>query len=84
MKVRTKSAEELANETEFYRRRNMVGCNVRYMSDPRAFTVVLSVNAFEVGIKTEFKSRAGKVSTVLYSLPSLAPLEALLALPVKS
>lgn len=77
-KARIKSAEELSQEIEFYTRRNLPGCNVRYIGGD---TVVLSVYSFEIGSKTEITKR-GKVIGVLYVLPSLAPLEEFLKLPV--
>lgn len=78
---RVKSAEEIAGETEFYRRRNFPACTVRYMKGNRDFTAVLSALGHELGTKTEITTR-GKVTQVLYSLPALDRYHAHMALPV--
>jgi hypothetical protein len=82
MTTRVKSAEEMALETEFQRRRNMVSCNVLYeQGGKRSTSVTLTVLGVEIGTRTEFTTR-GKVSSVLITLPSLDRLNALLSLPV--
>jgi len=69
-KVRAKSAQEMAQETEFYRRRSLPGVTVRYMTAGRTFDVALSHTGRELGTKTEVSTR-GKVTSVLYVLPAL-------------
>lgn len=79
-KQQAKSEPELAQETEFQRRRNMVGCEVQYVG---LDTIVLTCLGVEIGTKTNI-TRRGKLVAVLYNLPSLDRLNALLTLPVRT
>ncbi len=66
--VRVKSAEEMAQETEFYRRANNPRVDKRYVGPD---TIVLYHHQLgEVGSKTEIRRR-GKVVSVLYVLPQM-------------
>lgn len=81
-KQRIKSPEETAQETEFYRRRNLPHCDARMIvTNDRMFDVFLTVCGIDIGHKTEISKR-GKVVQVHYLLPSLEPLERYFALPV--
>lgn len=66
--ARVKSAEEMAQETEFYRRANDPRVDKRYVG---ADTIVLHHHQLgEIGSKTEIRRR-GKVVSVLYVLPRM-------------
>lgn len=71
-KERIKSAEELEQEREWARRRNLSD-EVRHMVGKRDHTVQLKHHYHgDLGSRTEITSR-GKVVNVLYVLPPLAP-----------
>ncbi len=78
-KTRVKSENELAQETEFYRRYGLPGCAVRYLDG--GAMIELKVSGIEVGTKTTILKR-GRVVSILYVLPSLDRLKALQALPL--
>jgi len=69
-KTRIKSPEELAQETEYYRRRNLPGVTVRRMYAGRTADQFLSHTGRELGSKHEVTTR-GKVTSVHYVLPQL-------------
>lgn len=69
-KERVKSPEERAQETEYQRRRNLPGVEVRRMYTKRTADQVLSHTGRELGTRTEVTTR-GKVTSVLYVLPAL-------------
>lgn len=56
--------------TEFARRREMPGVEVRRMHSKRVLDVVLSLRGRNIGSKTEVTKR-GKVVSTLYVLPTL-------------
>ena len=72
-KARVKSAEELAQETEFYRRSNGANVDKKFVGPN---DIVLHHHQLgEIGSKTNIMRR-GKVAQVLYVLPSLGSLHA--------
>lgn len=62
----------MSDETEFQRRRNMPGVEVRYMSAGRTFDVVLSLCGREIGWRTDILKR-GKVVSSTFILPKMEP-----------
>lgn len=71
--ARVKSAEEIAQETEFYRRRSLPAVDVRYVGAGKHFEVVLYHHQLgEIGRKTEI-ARRGVVVSVSYFLPKVEP-----------
>ena len=72
MKNRTKSSEELRQETEFYRRQNLSSVDVRQISSPGSIDVYLHHHQLgEIGSMSRF-FRRGKEVSVSYILPSIA------------
>jgi hypothetical protein len=78
--VRIKDAEELKNETEFYRRKALSNEEI-FTSGPRTFECVIKCNGIELGSRTEIFKRKN-VDQVLYVLPSLKAYDDLMKLPV--
>jgi hypothetical protein len=62
--------DEKAKATEWQRRRNLPGVQVRYMNTKRASDTVLSLLGRELGTKTTIYKR-GKVSQVSFHLPEI-------------
>lgn len=81
MSKQNEITEDKAQATEFSRRRSIPGCEARIMSTARSQDVVLTCLGVEIGSMTKLFKR-GKVVSVLYVLPPLDRLNALLALPV--
>jgi hypothetical protein len=77
-KPRIKTAEEVAKETEFYRRQNLPGCIPKYVG---ATDMVLTAYGVEIGSKSRIFKRDKEIF-VLYVLPSLDRYEAIARLPV--
>lgn len=77
---RIKTLEELEQETEFYRRKNLANETI-YNSSPSSFECVIKANGVELGSRTEVFRRK-KLIQVLYVLPSLKRYEELMKLPV--
>ena len=67
---RAKSAQELAQETEFQRRRNMAGVEIRRMFGTRYATIELGLLGRTIATCTELLTR-GKIVQVHYLLPSI-------------
>lgn len=70
MKTRIKSTEEMAQENEYYRRRNFPGVDVRRMYDGRTADQFLSHTGREIGSKHELTTQ-WKVTSCHYLLPQL-------------
>ena len=71
--ARVKSAEEIAQETEFYRRRSLVAVDARIMSSERSQTVSLHHHQLgEIGSVTRTFKR-GKEVSAHYFLPKVEP-----------
>lgn len=71
--ARVKSAEEIDQETEFYRRLSLPAVDVRRITSTNAYDIVLHHHQLGViGSKTEILRR-GKVVQVLYVLPRVEP-----------
>lgn len=58
-------------ETEFQRRRNLVGTTVRYIKEARSFIVYLSNRGTDLGSRTDILKR-GKVIQTLFVLPKVS------------
>lgn len=56
---------------EFQRRRNLVGTEVRYISEKRGFNVYLSNRGTDLGSRHDHLKR-GKVVSVSYVLPKVS------------
>lgn len=56
---------------EFQRRRNLVGTEVRYISEKRGFNVYLSNRGTDLGSRHDYLER-GKVVSVSYVLPRVS------------
>ena len=63
-------SDKLAEETEFYRRRNIPHVEVRYISGNRTFDMFLKLCGRELGSKHEVLKR-GKVVSTTYHLPPI-------------
>lgn len=69
------------NESEWNRRQDKYRCERKYMSSARFLTVSLACYGYLVASRTDLLKR-GKVISSIYTFPSLASLDELLALPV--
>jgi hypothetical protein len=67
---RVKSAGELAQETEFWRRRNLVGVEIRRMFGTRYTTIEVHLLSRTIATCTELITR-GKTVQVSYLLPPI-------------